>query len=88
MKTIPERTDITKEIGKDPCAVQLYPEETIKDRQGICPRDERNLVIRWVIFVLLCIRGFAVLLDPLFPGASMKPAFALPSTTTLKMLVF
>ncbi|GMR38742.1 hypothetical protein PMAYCL1PPCAC_08937, partial [Pristionchus mayeri] len=45
----PERTDIIAEMGTDPCATGLFPEETVLNGEnGVCPRDERNLVTRGV----------------------------------------
>ncbi|GMR38746.1 hypothetical protein PMAYCL1PPCAC_08942, partial [Pristionchus mayeri] len=43
------RTNMTEEMGTDPCVLDLYPTDTLLDAQGrVCTRDFRNLVIRGV----------------------------------------
>ncbi|GMR37864.1 hypothetical protein PMAYCL1PPCAC_08059, partial [Pristionchus mayeri] len=42
------RTNMTEEMGADPCVKELFPADTFIDRQGVCTRDDRNLVIRGV----------------------------------------
>ncbi|GMR38747.1 hypothetical protein PMAYCL1PPCAC_08943, partial [Pristionchus mayeri] len=36
----------TGDLENDPCLIQALPEETSLDTAGVCPRDERQLVIR------------------------------------------
>ncbi|GMR38744.1 hypothetical protein PMAYCL1PPCAC_08941, partial [Pristionchus mayeri] len=40
------RTNITEEMGFDPCVKELFPSETILGKVGVCPRDNGLLVIR------------------------------------------
>ncbi|GMR33089.1 hypothetical protein PMAYCL1PPCAC_03284, partial [Pristionchus mayeri] len=45
----PERTDKIAEMGNDSCSLELFPNETVLDGDsGVCPRDNRKLIIRGV----------------------------------------
>ncbi|GMR38752.1 hypothetical protein PMAYCL1PPCAC_08947, partial [Pristionchus mayeri] len=34
------------DLDGDPCLMKPYPEETVLDQPGVCPRDLRQLVVR------------------------------------------
>ncbi|GMR40779.1 hypothetical protein PMAYCL1PPCAC_10974, partial [Pristionchus mayeri] len=40
------RTNMTAEMGVDPCVQEFFPAETAMFKNGVCTRDERKLVIR------------------------------------------
>lgn len=42
------RLNITAEFGKDKCTSEIFDVATNKDRAGICPRDDRMMVIRYL----------------------------------------
>ncbi|GMR37861.1 hypothetical protein PMAYCL1PPCAC_08056, partial [Pristionchus mayeri] len=42
------RTNITAEMGTDPCVTESFPDETAVNKGGVCPKDDRYLVIRGI----------------------------------------
>ncbi|GMR37865.1 hypothetical protein PMAYCL1PPCAC_08060, partial [Pristionchus mayeri] len=42
------RKNITEEMGTDSCVEKLFPDETALNKVGVCPRNDRGLVIRGV----------------------------------------